>query len=120
GRGLIGYFQRGIDKSRDGYVGLVRPLACRLFVTVLLVVGFALATGWLAKIVPTGFLPDEDQGAFFAEVQLPDAASLNRTETVVAQVEKMIQDGPWTQKELTVAGYSLIYGLALPNEALAV
>ena len=119
-RGLIAYFQRGIDKSRDGYSAIVRPLARRALITGALVVAFALAAGWLAKIVPTGFLPDEDQGAFFAEVQLPDAASLNRTTTVVAQVEKMIQDRPWTQNVLTAAGYSLIDGLALPNKAIVV
>src|SRR5271169_5675912 len=119
-RGLIAYFQRSIDKSRDGYVALVRPLARRALVTAGLVIAFALAAGWLGKIVPTGFLPDEDQGAFFAEIQLPDASSLNRTNTVVAQVEKMIQDGPWAQNVLTVSGYSLIDGLALPNKAIAV
>ncbi len=119
-RGLIAYFQRAIDRGRDGYSALVRPLARRALITGALVVTFALAAGWLAKVVPTGFLPEEDQGAFFAEVQLPDAASLNRTTTVVAQVEKMIQDRPWTQSVLTVAGYSLIDGLALPNKALAV
>jgi hydrophobe/amphiphile efflux-1 (HAE1) family protein len=70
--------------------------------------------------VPTGFLPEEDQGAFFAEIQLPDAASLNRTTTVLTQVEKMIQDRPWTQNLMTVAGYSLVDGLALPNKALVI
>lgn len=119
-RGLIAFFQRGIDKSRDGYVALVRPLTRRALITAGLVIAFALAAGWLGKVVPTGFLPDEDQGAFFAEIQLPDASSLNRTNTVVAQVEKMIQDGPWTQNVLTVSGYSLIDGLALPNKAIAV
>src|SRR6516165_1794978 len=119
-RGLIAYFQRGIDRSRDGYSALVRPLARRALITGALVVAFALAAGWLAKVVPTGFLPEEDQGAFFAEVQLPDAASLNRTTTVVAQVEKLIQDRPWTQNLLTVAGYSLVDDLSLPNKALAV
>jgi hydrophobe/amphiphile efflux-1 (HAE1) family protein len=119
-KGLIAYLQRGIDKSRDGYVRLVQPLARRMLVTGLLVVSFALMAGWLAKIVPAGFLPEEDQGAFFAEVQLPDAASLNRTNTVVAQVEKMILDRPWTQSVLTVSGYSLIDGLSLPNKALAI
>ena len=69
---------------------------------------------------PTGFLPDEDQGAFFAEVQLPDAASLNRTNKVVAQVEDLIQDRPWTQSVLSIAGYSLIDGLALPNKGLVI
>ena len=119
-RGLLAYLQRGIDKSRDGYAALVGPLARRALITAILVVCFALAAGWLAKIVPTRFLPDADQGAFFAEVQLPDAASLNRTTTVVTQVEKMIQDRPWTQNVLTAAGYSLIDGLALPNKAIVV
>src|SRR5207237_1288637 len=99
---------------------LVRPLARRALIAGALVVAFALAAGWLAKIVPTGFLPEEDQGAFIVEAQLPDAASLNRTATVVAEVEKIIQDRPWTQNVLTVTGFSLIDGLALPNKALAV
>src|SRR6266478_1896300 len=119
-RGLMAYLQLGIDKSRDGYAAVVRPLARRVLITGALVVAFALATGWLTKIVPTGFLPEEDQGAFFIEAQLPDAASLNRTNTVVEQVEKMVQDRPWTQSVLTVSGYSLIDGLALPNKALAI
>src|SRR5205085_1940099 len=119
-RGLIAYFQRGIDKSRDRYVAMVRPLARRALITGALVVAFALAAGWLAKVVPTGFLPEEDQGAFFVEAQLPDAASLNRTTAVVAEVEKIIQDRPWTQNVLSVTGYSLIDGLALSNKALAV
>src|SRR5690349_13155800 len=103
-RGLIAYLQRGIDKSRDGYIRLVRPLARRALITGALVLVFALGAGWLAKIVPTGLLPEEGQGALFAGVQLPDAASLNRTTAVVAQVEKMIQDRPWTQSVLTVSG----------------
>jgi hydrophobe/amphiphile efflux-1 (HAE1) family protein len=119
-RGLIALFQRAIDRSRDGYSAVVRPLARRALITAALVVAFALGAGWLAKLVPTGFLPEEDQGAFFVEIQLPDAASLNRTTKVLAQVEKMIQDRPWTQNLLTVAGYSLVDGLALPNKAIAV
>ena len=86
----------------------MQPLARRVLITVALVVAFVFGAGWLAKIVPTGFLPDEDQGVFLAEVQLPDAASLNRTNKVVAQVEKMIQDRPWTQSVVTISGYSLI------------
>src|ERR1700758_2685280 len=119
-KGLIAYLQRGIDKSRDGYVALVGPLARRGLVTGLIVVVFALGTGWLTKIVPAGFLPDEDQGAFFAEIQLPDAASLNRTNAVVEQVEKMIMDRPWAQSVTTISGYSLIDGLSLPNKAIVI
>ncbi|MBV9198496.1 MAG: efflux RND transporter permease subunit, partial [Alphaproteobacteria bacterium] len=100
--GVIAYFQRGIDGGRDGYVRIVRPLARRALITGALVLAFALGTGWLAKIVPTGFLPEEDQGAFFVEIQLPDAASLNRTSRVVEEVEKIIQDRPWTQNVTSV------------------
>jgi hydrophobe/amphiphile efflux-1 (HAE1) family protein len=119
-RGVIAYFQRGIDKGRDGYIRLVRPLARRALISAALVLAFASGTGWLAKIVPTGFLPEEDQGAFFVEMQLPDAASLNRTSRVVEEVEKIIQDRPWTQNVTSVVGYSLIDGLALPNKALLI
>jgi len=119
-RGLIAFSQRVIDRSRDGYAAVAGPLARRVLITAALVIAFALGAGWLAKVVPRGFLPEEDQGAFFVEIQLPDAASLNRTTKVLAQVEKMIQDRPWTQNLLTVAGFSLIDGLSLPNKAVAV
>ena len=119
-RGVIAYLQRGIDKGRDGYIRLVRPLARWALITGALVLAFALGTGWLAKIIPTGFLPEEDQGAFFVELQLPDAASLNRTSRVVEEVEKIVQDRPWTQNVTSVVGYSLIDGLALPNKALLI
>jgi multidrug efflux pump subunit AcrB len=119
-RGLIAFFQRAIDRSRDGYSAIVQQLARRVLITAALVVAFVFGAGWLAKVVATGFLPDEDQGAFLAEVQLPDAASLNRTNKVVAQVEKMIQDRPWTQSVVTISGYSLIDNLALPNKAAVI
>ncbi len=119
-RGVMAWLQNGIDRSRDGYVRLVTPLARRGAVALLLVVGFAAATGGIGSLVPSGFLPDEDQGAFMAEVQLPDAASTNRTLASIEQVEKLIEGRPWLQSVFTVTGYSLIDGLNLPNRALVV
>ena len=118
--GVIGWMQSGIDKTRDGYTKLVTPLARRGIVALLLVLGFAAATGGIGSMVPSGFLPDEDQGAFMAELQLPDAASTNRTLAAVEEVEKTIAGRPWLQSMFTVSGYSLIDGLALPNRALVV
>ena len=118
--GIMARLQGGIDKGRDGYVRLVTPLARRGIVALLLVFGFAAATGGIGSMVSTGFLPDEDQGAFMAEVQLPDAASTNRTLATVEEVEKTIAGRPWMQSVFTVSGYSLIDGLALPNRALVV
>ena len=57
----------------------------------------------LGSLVPTGFLPDEDQGAFMAEIQLPDAASTNRTLKSIEQVEKVIAGRPWMQNMFTVS-----------------
>jgi hydrophobe/amphiphile efflux-1 (HAE1) family protein len=118
--GVIGWMQGRIDRTRDGYTKLVTPLARRGIVALLLVVGFAAATGGIGSMVSSGFLPDEDQGAFMAEVQLPDAASTNRTLAAVEEVEKTIANRPWKQSVFTVSGYSMIDGLALPNRALVV
>ncbi|MBI2735635.1 MAG: efflux RND transporter permease subunit [Rhodospirillales bacterium] len=119
-RGLMAWLQGGIDKSRDGYVRLVTPIARRTFMALILVGGFALATGGIGSLVPSGFLPDEDQGAFMAEVQLPDASSTNRTLKSIEEVEQTIIGKPWMQSIFTVSGYSILDGLNLPNRGLVV
>ena len=116
----MAWLQNGIDKSRDGYVRLVTPIARRTFMALMLVGGFAVATGGIGSLVPSGFLPDEDQGAFMAEVQLPDASSTNRTLKSMEEVEKVIAGRPWMQSMFTVSGYSLLDGLNLPNRGLVV
>jgi hydrophobe/amphiphile efflux-1 (HAE1) family protein len=70
--------------------------------------------------VPTGFLPDEDQSSFMAEIQLPDAASTSRTLEAVMQVESMLTGQPWLQNFFTVSGNSLLDGLNLPNRAMMI
>jgi hydrophobe/amphiphile efflux-1 (HAE1) family protein len=119
-RGVMAWLQNGIDRSRDGYVHLVTPIARRTFLALLLVGCFVVATGGIASLVPSGFLPDEDQGAFMAELQLPDAASTNRTLASIEEVEKTVAGKPWLQSIFTVSGYSLIDGMSLPNRALVV
>jgi hydrophobe/amphiphile efflux-1 (HAE1) family protein len=119
-KGVIAWLQRGIDRGRGGYVALVRPLARRAGITALLLVAFGLATFGLANIVPTGFLPEEDQGAFMGEVQLPAASSLNRTTAVLRDVEQRVMTKPWAQSVFTVSGYSQLDGMSLPNKALVV
>ena len=93
-RGLMGLLSRGIDGMRDGYAAVVARLV-RISVLVLVLIGFAIAgSGWLFKVTPTGFLPEEDQGAFMAEIQLPQGASVSRTLEVVKQVEADRHAGP--------------------------
>src|SRR5260370_19331312 len=90
-RGVIAWMQNGIDKSRDGYVRVVTPLARRGFIALLLVAGFVAATGGLAALVPPRFLPDEDQCAFLGEVPLPDAPSPHRPLPSIPHVHTTIE-----------------------------
>ena len=116
----MGYILRGIDKARDGYTLVVRKtvrLAAFGLVVLLLVMAGA---GYLFKITPTGFLPSEDQGAVFAEVQLPEGASVNRTETVVRRVEEIARNTPGVASVTAVVGFSLIDSLTKSNSALVI
>ena len=118
--GAVAVLQRGIDGARDGYVGVVSRIARRVGLTVLLILGFAALTFLLNSRVPTGFLPEEDQGAFMGELQLPDAASTSRTREMLQEVELTVLSRPWAEGVFSVGGYSLLDGLALSNKAFLV
>jgi hydrophobe/amphiphile efflux-1 (HAE1) family protein len=85
-----------------------------------LVVGCGLAIFGLSRITPGGFLPEEDQGALFTAIQLPDGASVARTTEVVAQVEKLMRAIPGVTHTLAIVGYSLLDGVSEPNAAFMV
>lgn len=116
-RGLMRYLMGGIDRVRDGYAAIVARLVRISTLVLLLVALFGLATGWLFKITPTGFLPEEDQGAFMAEVQLPQGASVNRTLEVVAEIERIIAADPAVAHVITIPGYSILDGAVESNAA---
>ncbi|MGE0226198.1 MAG: efflux RND transporter permease subunit [Acetobacteraceae bacterium] len=112
--------QAGIDRARDRYVGVVRRIAPRMAVTLLLLGAAAAGTAWLSRAVPSGFLPEEDQGAFMMEALLPDGASVNRTATVAAEVERITQAVPAVASVTTVVGFSVLDAVAQPNRAFFV
>ncbi|NEX21378.1 multidrug efflux RND transporter permease subunit [Thiorhodococcus mannitoliphagus] len=116
-RGVMKYVMGGIDKVRDGYAAVVRRLVRFSLIVLLLVAGAGAATGWLFNITPTGFLPEEDQGAFMAQIQLPEGASVNRTLVVVKEIEKLVMDDPAVKYVLTVPGYSILDGSLQSNSA---
>jgi hydrophobic/amphiphilic exporter-1 (mainly G- bacteria), HAE1 family len=105
-------FNRLFGRATDGYIGVCRVLIHKGGLTVLLLAGSALAAGWLGRQLPSGFLPEEDQGYMYAAVQLPNAASLQRTEEVARKVEKIAQDIPGVAFVTTVTGYSLLSGVS--------
>jgi hydrophobe/amphiphile efflux-1 (HAE1) family protein len=119
-RGPMRYVMAAIDKTRDGYANIVGRLVRVAVVSLVLLAGFMVGTGWLAGVVPTGFLPDEDQGALFIEMQLPEGASLNRTIAASRKVEDVVRDKPGVADVTVVNGYSFIDGLAKSNSAFLV
>jgi hydrophobe/amphiphile efflux-1 (HAE1) family protein len=119
-RGVMGYVLRGIGHVRDGYAAVVRRLVRLAVLAVLLVLLLAGGIYWTSLYVPTGFLPEEDQGAFFVAVQLPDAASVARTREVTARVEGILHGLPQVQNVLSIVGFSLLDGGAQSNAAFLV
>ncbi|MHC4814953.1 MAG: efflux RND transporter permease subunit [Planctomycetota bacterium] len=111
-RGLLarafGLFNRALDKTTGGYVTVAGFLARRLFRSTLLI-GIILAGAVLFGMrVPTGFVPEEDQGYLIVNAQLPDAASLQRTDAVCRKAEEIIINTPGIEFCTTITGYSLL------------
>ncbi len=101
-------FNRTYGRLTDGYVGLCRALIRKSAISLLLLGIIALGAGGLAQRLPSGFLPEEDQGFLFANVQLPFAASLDRTVDVCKQVEDAVLSTPGVKACTTVVGFSLL------------
>ena len=120
GRGPMRYVLGAIDQVRDRYVVVVRRLVRVAVYGVVAVLIVLAATAGLFRLTPQSFLPDEDQGAFFAAMRLPEGASINRTEAVVEQVENIIRPIPGVEGVLSVVGFNFLDGLAASNQAFFV
>jgi hydrophobe/amphiphile efflux-1 (HAE1) family protein len=119
-RGPMRFVLRGIDLVRNGYAAVVRRLVRISSLSILLVVLFGIGAGWMIRITPTGFLPEEDQGAFFISAQLPDGASVARSSEVASRVEAILKTMPQVQDTLSIIGFSLLDGAQEPNAAFIV
>ncbi|MCA1392822.1 efflux RND transporter permease subunit [Bradyrhizobium sp. IC3123] len=119
-RGIIGRVLGGIDWLRERYGNGVRYLVRRAALSLLLVAVFAAGIFGVSLLTPTGFLPEEDQGAFFTSVQLPDGASVARTSQVTRQIEDVLKQMPAVDHVLAVIGFSLLDGVSQSNSALVV
>ncbi len=110
-RGLLARFfqafNRVFDWTTNRYLFGVRGLIRKSALTLVALAVFFLAVGGLFKILPAGFLPDEDQGVFFVAVRLPDGASLERNQRVTEQVEKIIMSLPGVEDCTTFGGLDI-------------
>jgi HAE1 family hydrophobic/amphiphilic exporter-1 len=109
GRGFANGFNRGFDRMADGYAWTVRHLVrTRIALAGALLVFVALlgATWYMAQVVPRGFIPTMDQGYAIVVIQLPDGASLERTDKVVRRASEMIREVPGVKDAVAFAGFN--------------
>ncbi|MEW5819581.1 MAG: multidrug efflux RND transporter permease subunit [Cyanobacteriota bacterium] len=98
-------FNYGFELLKRFYLFVSLKLIKQPVITVLILAGLFLSTIFILKIAPTGFLPDEDQGIILSIVQLPDGASLNRTNEVVKKVENILKEYRSIERVISVIGY---------------
>jgi len=119
-RGPMGWVLRRIDNIRDGYAAIVRRLVRISTLGIVAILASTAGIYFLMLRTPTGFLPEEDQGAFFINVQLPDGASVIRTRDAVKQVEAVLRQMPQIQNIFAIVGFSIIDSVNEPNTAFIV
>jgi HAE1 family hydrophobic/amphiphilic exporter-1 len=110
-------FNRFFDRFTGGYLSIVSILIRKLFRSLIMVVLVMLFAGVIARHIPTGFVPEEDQGYLLVNVQLPDAASLDRTDATAKKVESVIANNPYVESYNTITGFSLLTGAMASNSA---
>ena len=101
-------FNKVFDSITSIYGFVIGQFVRRVVIVLLLFAGLLTFTGWGFMQIPTGFLPTEDQGYCFANIQLPDASSLGRTQEVLEQLNEIVKDTPGVANYISVAGYSLL------------
>jgi hydrophobic/amphiphilic exporter-1 (mainly G- bacteria), HAE1 family len=102
------WFNRMFTKMTGGYVNWSSVLIRRWVLSMLLLVGISVVAVLMGKSLPTSFIPEEDQGYAFIQVQLPDAASLQRTDAVLRKVDDILAHTEGIQGYDAIAGFSLL------------
>lgn len=113
-------FNVGFEAVTRKYVGSLKMLINRKWVTVLVLVGFGLGTFYFLKTTPTGFIPSEDQGQIFGDLQMPAGTSRERTEIVMEEISTIAATIPEMEQRLCITGTSLMSGSAGGNYGLVI
>ena len=101
-------FNRVFTKATNGYVKWSHALIRKAAIAMLILAAFAVADGLLGRRLPTSFLPEEDYGYAFLNVQLPPAASLARTDEALKKIEEILGKTEGVQYYATIGGFSLL------------
>src|ERR1700723_3435874 len=107
-RRFFDWFNRVFDRATEGYVRWSAVLLQKTVVVIVMLVVFGIAGFFFANRIPSSFLPDEDQGYAYVNVQLPNGASLERTTAVTTNVEKILMNTPGVEHVTCFVGFSLL------------
>jgi HAE1 family hydrophobic/amphiphilic exporter-1 len=111
-------FNKGMDKTTDSYMSFTSIMGRKIKRGVVFIIIMTVATGIVGSLVPGGFIPEEDMGYFYVNVQLPNAASIQRTDEISKQVEAILREYEEIKFVTTAAGYSLLSGAMTSNSAM--
>ena len=112
---FFGKFNKGMDRSTDGYMSFTNVVTRKLKRSVAFILIMTVAAGVFFKLVPGGFIPEEDMGYIYANVQLPNASSIQRSEVIANQIEDILVNTPEIEYTTTASGYSLLSSSFAPN-----
>ncbi len=119
-KGLLAMFESGIDRVRGGYVAVVSRLLRIPLISLAIIAAVALAVGSIFSTTSKGFIPLEDNGYLFVDIQLPDAATLTRTEVISSRVNEQLREIPGVANTVLVNGFSLLNGLSVNGAMIIV
>ena len=112
-------FNKGFEKLSSGYAASVKVMAKMWYLVLAVFAGLCVLTVFLFSAIPGGFVPEEDQGYFLALVELPDAATIERTQAVIKQVNDIALQTPGVANVVAVAGYNVIDQIKQPFSGFA-
>jgi len=107
-RRFFDWFNRTFERATNGYVKVCGALIRKSAVALVMLGAFAAAAAFFSHKVPSSFLPDEDQGYLYVNLQLPSAASTERTERVARKIESILANTPGVESTTSVVGFSLL------------
>jgi len=116
-RWFFGWFNRLFARSTDRYIRISEQLIRKSVFAMLLLALFAVGAAVFGEKLPTGFLPEEDMGYAYVNLQLPNAASLNRTDAAARQIEHILMNTPGVRYVTSVVGFSLLSYVQSTNNA---
>jgi len=118
-KGPLGWFfgklNKGMDKTTDSYMSFASIVTRKMKRSVVFIVIMTLGAGIFGSLVPGGFIPEEDMGYLFVNVQLPNAASIQRSDVVTKDIEKILKEIPEIDFITTATGYSILSGAMTSN-----